>query len=200
MAFMLPFLGKAGAAMLPGLLQHLFGGKDPRQQYMQQVQNLLSPQNMSKLTQGFYQQNLGSPAYAQGQRQIAAGANETGNQVAAKMGASGIGQSGTGALLSSLTPSLTGNAMAGLQTGAFNQAQGAAQNSIQQQLQALGQTGQPWTQGPSQTSQMFGGGMAALGPLLQALMGHMAKGGMAGYPGYGGGGVQNQGQPQGGWG
>ena len=160
----LPFLGQAGIAMLPGLMNKLFGG-DPQKDYRSRVNALLAPQNMGKLTNQFFQQAVGGPGYAQGQSMIAAGANQAGNQVAQNLGSRGIGTSGTGAILSGLMPSLVGSQMAGLRTGAWNQAQGQAQSSIDQQIKALS-----GSMGPSQTSQMFGGGLAALGPLLQALM------------------------------
>jgi hypothetical protein len=151
------------ASFLPGLLGSLgLFGEDPRKKQMREIQKLLAPQNMAKLTQQFYQQGLGSPAFAQGQRSIAQGANQTGNLLAQKMGQAGIGGSGLGAISSSIVPSITGNALAGLQTGTYNQAQGQAQNSIQQQLQAiLGQSG------PSQNMGLFAGGLSAFGPLLQ---------------------------------
>ena len=163
----LPFLGNAAMAFAPSLLNSLFGGQDPGKQYRTRVAGLLAPQNMGRLTQQYFQQALGSPAYAQGQRQIAQGANQTGNMLQQRAAQAGIGGSGLGALMSSLTPSISGNALAQLQAGAYQGAQGQAQNSIQQQLGAMGQTGQPWAFGPSQNQEMFSGGLAALGPLLE---------------------------------
>lgn len=188
---LLGLLGSGGLSMLPGLLSHLLGG-DPQKKYRQRVAGLLAPQNMSKLTNGYYQNNLGSPGYAQAQNAIGAGANASQNNLMANLGSRGLGTSGTGAILSSLMPSLVGSQMAGLRTGAYNAAQGQAQGNIEQQLKALQET-----QGPSQTQQMFGGGLAAFGPMLQAfLQHHAANGGMNGYPGYNANGVQNQLQPQ----
>jgi len=169
-----------GLSMLPGLLS-MFGG-DPRKKYMSQVQKLLGPQNMGNLTQQFYQQGLGSPAFSQAQRQIAQGSNQAGNILAQRMGQAGIGGSGTGAVLSSMVPSMTGNALAGLQTGLYGAAQGQAQNSIQQQLQQL----QAMGAGPSQNQQLFSGGMSAFGPMLQAFMAQRFPG-MFGMGGGGGG-------------
>jgi hypothetical protein len=159
----------------PGLLSKLFGG-DPQKKYRQQVQNLTSPLNVGKLTNQFYQQGLASPAFSQAQGQIAAGANQTSNQVNANLGARGIGTSGTAAILSALAPSLVGSQQAGLRTSLHQGAQGMAQNSIQAQLQALmGQQGQP-----SQTQGLFGAGLEAFGPILQAWISSK-------YPGMGGG-------------
>ncbi len=172
MGFMLPLLANAGASFLPSLLGHLFGGQDPQQKLRQQMQQVLAPANFAKLSGQFYQQNLGSPAYAQGQRDIAGGANMAGNNLQANLGARGVGTSGSGAVLSSLVPSLVGSQMAGLQTGAWNQAQGQAGNNIQQQLAALQQTGGQ----PSQNQQLFAGGLGAFGPILQQLLQHQYPG------------------------
>lgn len=163
MAFMLPFLGQSALALLPGLMSKLSG--DPYKRYQQQVQNILAPQNMSRLTQGFYQQALGSPAYGMAQRQIGAGTNQTMNRLASNAGISGVSNSGVGNLGASIGPSLAGNAMAGLQTNMWNNAGQQAQNAIQQQL---GQLGNQMPLG--QTQQLFGAGIGSLGPLLQQLL------------------------------
>lgn len=170
MAFMMPLLGNAAAGFLPGLLNQLFGGKDPGQQYRQNVNNILAPQNMSRLTQGYYQNMLGSPAFGQAQRQIAAGNNATMGQLASRMGAAGVGQSGVGNLAASVGPSLAGNAMSGLTSNMWNQAGQQAQNAAQSQIGALG--GQ---MNPTQGQQFAGLGIANLGPLLQQLFAHMQR-------------------------
>lgn len=154
----------------PGFLSGIFGG-DPQKELRKKMMQLMSPQNQAKLTNQFYQQNLGSPAYSQGLSTIAAGANQAGNQVAANLGARGIGTTGTGAILSSLVPSLVGSQQAQLRTGAYNSAQGQAMQTLQQQLAAL--TG---TAGPSQTRQLFGAGLDAFGPMFNSWL-------MAKYPG-----------------
>lgn len=171
-----PLLGGAGAAAFPpmlipllmsfapALLNKLFG-RDPQKELRKKVAQLTSAGNLGRVTNEFYQQNLASPAFSQAQGQIAAGANQTANQVAANLGARGIGTSGTGAILSSLTPSLVGSQQAGLRTSAFGQAQSAAQEQIQRQLQAL-----YGTQGPSQTQQFFAGGLQSIAPYLQAFL------------------------------
>jgi hypothetical protein len=115
-----------------------------------------------------YQQQLASPAYSQAQGAIAQGANQTGNQVATELGARGIGTSGTGAILSSLTPSIVGSQMGQLKTGAYNSAQQQAQNTIQQQIANL-----QGTSGPSQSRQLFAGGLDAFLPFL---LQHLGKG------------------------
>lgn len=161
MAFM-PFLGKAALAFAPSLLGGLFGGKDPGKQYRTRVNALLAPQNMGRLTQQYYQQTLGSPAYALGQRQAAQGANLTGNQFAQRAAMSGLGNTGIGAIMSSLTPSISGNLLSQLQAGAYQQAQGQAQNTIQQQIAAL-QGQMPATRNEG----LFSAGLGAFGPLLQ---------------------------------
>ena len=117
---------------------------------------------------------MGSPAYQQGLGTIAAGANATAANVARQLGASGIGATGTGAILSSLGPSLVGGQQAGLRTAAYTGAQNQAQSQIAQQIAAL--TG---TSGPSQSQQLFSGGLEAFLPYLQSLLGSRLGG-----PGY----------------
>ena len=167
-----PLLLQALLSAAPGLLSGLFGG-DPRKKYRKQVAQLTSPQNVSNLTNQFYQQGISSPAYSQAQGTIAAGANQAANDVGASLAARGIGTTGTGAILSGLTPSLVGSQQAGLRTSAYNSAQGQAQNAIQKQLEALQgtsinpQTGQMI---PGQTQQYFAGGLDAFLPYLQSLL------------------------------
>jgi hypothetical protein len=163
-----PTILAALLSFAPGLLSSLFG--DPAKKYRHQVAQLTSAGNVGKTTNQFYQNNLASPAYSQGLRTIAAGANQSANDVGASLAARGIGTTGTGAILSGLTPSLVGSQQAGLRTSAYNSAQGQAQNAIQAQLAALG-----GTQGPSQTQQYFGAGLDAFLPYLQGLLhGHQA--------------------------
>lgn len=146
----------------PSLINKIFG-KDPAKEFHKKVARLTSAQNVGKLTNQFYQQNLGSPAYSQAQGTIAAGANQGAGQLAASLGARGIGESGTAAVLSSLTPSIIGQQQAGLRTSAYQSGQQQAQNAIQAQLAALqGTYGQQ-----SPTQQMFGAGLDAFGPQLQ---------------------------------
>ena len=160
-SLLIPLLSSFG----PSILSKLFGGKSPQEKLQQKIMALLAPQNMSKLTNQLYQQNLGSPGFSQAQGQIAAGANQAGNNLAAKLGARGIGTSGSAAVMSSLIPSLVGSQQAGLRTDAFNSAQGMAQNNIQQQIEAL-----KATSGPSQNMQLFGTGMSSFAPYLQKFM------------------------------
>lgn len=157
-----PLLLSALLSFSPAILSRLFGG-DPQARLRQQINQLLAPQNVSRLTNQFYQQNLGSPAYSQAQGTIAAGANQTGNEVAQRLGSMGIGSTGTGAILSSLTPSLVGREQGGLRTSAYNFAGQQAQDTIARQIAAL--TG---TQGPSQSQQFLAGGLESFGPMLTA--------------------------------
>lgn len=153
-----PLLLSGLLSAAPGFLSKLFGG-DPREEYRKKVAALLAkrPELIAKL----YQQAQGSPAFAQAQGQIAAGANATQGNLQSSLGARGIGTTGTGAILSSLLPSLVGNQQAQLRTSAYGAASNQADSDIQAQLAAL--TG---TQGPSQTAQLFGAGLGAFGPLL----------------------------------
>lgn len=157
-----PLLIASFASMLPGLLSKLFGS-DPNAKLRAEIARLTSPQNVGNVTNQFYQQALSSPAYSQAQQSIATGANQTSNQLATSLASRGLGTSGTASVLSSLTPSLVGSQQAGLRTTAYQGAQGQAEQSIQQLLAAL-----MGTRGPSQSSQLFAGGLSALGPLLEA--------------------------------
>jgi hypothetical protein len=156
----------------PGLLSKLFGG-DPQARYRAEVAKLLASRGAR--TNALYQQVQGSPAFSQAQGTIAAGANQASGNLASSLGARGIGTTGTGAVLSSLLPSLVGSQQAGLRTSAYGAAQGQADQDIQAQLAAL--TG---SQGPGQASQMFAGGLSAFGPLLAMWL-------KSKYPGMGGG-------------
>lgn len=148
----------------PSLISKLFGG-DPQKELERRIARLQSPQNIGKVTQGLYQNVIGSPAFSQAQGTIAAGANAGAGQLASELGARGIGTTGTGAVLSSLTPSIVGSQMAGLRTGAYNSAQQQALQQIQAQIARL--TGQ----GPSQTQQLFAGGLSSIAPFFQQYLG-----------------------------
>jgi len=144
----------------PSLLSKLFG-HDPAAEYRKQANKIIDPQNIARLQQQFYQQLQASPAFSQAQGNIALGANVAGNQLQNSLAARGIGTSGTGAVLSSLVPSLVGSQQAGLRTATYNSAQEQAMNNIQQQLAAL-QGRMP----ASTSSQLFGAGLDAFGPML----------------------------------
>lgn len=159
-----PLLLGALASFAPALLSKLGAfGPDPQAELRKKLAKLLSPEALQALTAQNYQANLGSPAYSQAQGAIAQGANLAGSNLAANLGARGIGATGTGAVLSSLTPSLVGSQTAQLRTQAHTSAQQAAMEQIRRQIEAL--TG---TAGPSQGMQLFGGGLEAFAPLLQA--------------------------------
>jgi len=146
-------------SFLPGLLSHLFGG-DPQAHYRAMVAKLLTQR--PDLINKYYQQAQGSPAFSQAQGQIAAGANATQGGLQSALGARGIGTSGTGAILSSLLPSIVGSQQSQLRTSAYGAAQNQADSDIQAQLAAL-----QGSQGPSQTQQYFGAGLSSFGPLLE---------------------------------
>lgn len=157
-----PLLLASLFSFAPALLSRLFGS-DPNQRLRNEIARLTSPGSVGRRTEKFYQQALGSPAYSQAQGAIAAGANQTANQVAASLAQRGLGTTGTGAILSSLTPSIVGSQQAGLRATAYQGAQSEAQSQIEAMIKAL-----MATQGPSQSSQLFAGGLSAFGPLLQA--------------------------------
>lgn len=166
-----PLLLSALMSFAPGLLSSLFG--DPRQKYLSQVRRLTSAQNVGRETDKAYQNIIGGPAFSQAQSTIAAGANQASNQVAQNLAARGIGTSGTGAVLSGLTPSLVGSQMGQLRTSAHTSAQEQANRAIQAQLNALSGTyGQA-----SPTQQAFGTGLEAFLPFLQSLLQNRGAGG-----------------------
>ena len=152
MSFAPSLLGAAG----------LFG-QDPKKKLRKDMGRLMDPKLQAQLTQQFYQQMLSSPAFSQAQGTIAAGANQTGGQLASELGRAGMTGTGTGAILSSLLPSLVGQQQAGLRTSAYSSGQNQAQNEIQQRISALG--GAP-SFGPSQTQQLGAGGLEAFLPFL----------------------------------
>lgn len=160
-ALLLPLLLSFG----PAALSKLFGGEDPKAKLRRQIMELLSPAMRAKLSEQFYRQNLQSPAFAAGQGAIATGANVASNQLSQNLGARGLGTTGTGAILSSLTPSLIGKGISGLHVAAEQDARAAADKSIADQIAAL--TG---TQGPSETRQFVGAGIGAFTPYLAAYL------------------------------
>lgn len=149
----------------PAVFSRLFSIQDDKARLRQELFQLLTPENMKRLTEQFYKQNIQSPAFSQGQQVIASGANATANQVAQNLGARGIGTSGTGAILSSLTPSLVGQQMAGLRTTAHNAAAADARQTIQQQADALINTS-----GPSMNRQLFSAGLDSFTPYLASYL------------------------------
>ena len=159
LSLLLPFL----MAFAPGLLGKLFG--DPNQKLRAQVAELLRPENMARLTNANYQQAISSPAYSQAQGSIAQGANQAANTVAANLAQRGLGTTGTGAVLSGLTPSLVGSQTAGLRTGAYESSRQQALDTISKQIEALYKTS-----GPSQSQQLFSGGLSAFSPYLESYL------------------------------
>ena len=149
----------------PAVFSKLFSMQGDKDKLRAELFQLLTPENMKRLTEKIYQQNIQSPAFAQGQNVIASGANQTSNQVAQSLGARGIGTSGTGAILSSLTPSLVGQQIAGLRTTAHNAAASDARSTIQSQVDALMNTS-----GPSQNKQLFAAGIDSFTPYLASYL------------------------------
>ncbi len=159
-----PLLLPLLVTMGPSLLSKLFGGNQ-QAELRSMIARLSSPGMLAKMQGQFYNQNLQSPAYSTAQATIGAGANQTANSVASSLAERGIGTTGTGAVLSGLTPSLVGSQMGRLRTDAWNSAQSSTSDWLKAQIAAL--TG---TQGPSQTQQLFAGGLEAFGPFLRAYL------------------------------
>ena len=149
-------------SMGPAVLSKLFGN-DPQKKLQKQIMQLLSPEQQAALTQKFYQANISSPGFSQAQGTIAAGANQASNQVAGNLAARGIGTSGTGAILSGLTPSLVGSQTGQLRAGAMTSAQEQARATTNAQIAAL-----QGTSGPSQTQQYIGSGLQSFGPMFES--------------------------------
>jgi hypothetical protein len=160
MSLLLPLLMSFGPSILSKLLGH-----DPQADLRHKLNALISPDNLARLHAQYSQILQQSPQFSQAQGAIATGANQTANDVAANLAARGIGTSGTGAVLSGLTPSLVGSQIAKLRTDVSNQAAQLAQGNIQQQISNL--TG---TSGPSQSMQLFGAGLESFQPYLQAYL------------------------------
>jgi len=158
-------LGPLLMAFGPSLISALFGGgkgSTQNDKLRQQIMALLSPQAQAQLAKQYYQQNISSPGFSQGQSVIAAGANQTANTVAENMGARGLAGSGTRDVLSGLTPSLVGSQIAGLRTAAQTQANTQAQQNIAAQIAALTGT----QSGPSQSQTQSAGGIQQFTPFL----------------------------------
>jgi len=161
---LLSLLGPAALAFLPSILGKLFGG-DPNKKLREQIAALLSQQNINRLTNAGYQQAIGSPAYSQAMGNIATGANAASNTVAQNLAARGIGTTGVGAVLSGLTPSLVGSQTAGLRTTAYESARQQAMDTISKMIETLHKTS-----GPSETRQLFSGGLSAFSPYLESYL------------------------------
>lgn len=149
-------------SMGPAALSQLFS-QSPKV-LQDKISELLKPENVAAVTNQFYQQGLGSPAYSQAQANIAQGANQTANTLAASLASRGIGTTGTGAILNSLTPSIVGSQQSALQSKLYGEAQTAALQNIKDriaQLQGIANAG------PSQTMQLLGTGIDALNPIVQ---------------------------------
>jgi hypothetical protein len=159
---MSPLVFQALMSMGPAVLSKLFGN-DPQKKLQKQIMQLLSPEQQAALTQKFYQANISSPGFSQAQGTIAAGANQASNQVAGNLAARGIGTSGTGAILSGLTPSLVGSQQGQLRAGAMTSAQEQARATTNAQIAAL-----QGTSGPSQTQQYLAGGLESFGPVFES--------------------------------
>lgn len=156
-----PMLLSALLSFGPSAISGLLGKKaDPQQELRKQLLTIIGQQ--PELARRFYQEVISSPGFSAAQGSVATGANEASNQVAGNLAARGIGTSGTGAILSGLTPSLVGSQLGKLHAAAQEQANQQAQNTIQQQIGAIGATS-----GPSQTRQLFGGGLEAFAPIFQ---------------------------------
>ena len=164
-----PF-GAIGMSLLPGLLGGLFGGESPQEKLMKQIQKISNPANLNTQTTDFYRNFLNSPAYAQSQANIAGGSNQALNVLRQGLGARGLGSSGIGAVAPAITSSLAGNQLGQLQSSTYGQAQNAAQQSIQQQIQALVGGANAGLAGPGQNQQLFGGGLQDLAKYFAAYL------------------------------
>jgi len=150
-------------SFLPSIISSLSG--DPRKKLMDEINKLQSPENIAALANKYYENTMAGPAYQGALGSIASGANQTAGNLAQSLGARGIGTTGTGAILSSLTPSIVGSQQAALRTKAYEGAQQQAMDEVKARIAAM--TGM---QGPSQTQQYLGAGMSAFSPYLQQFL------------------------------
>lgn len=161
-----PIMGLLQGLSGAGSLLSLFHRNDPSEQYRKYFENLnalFSPQNINSKTNAFYQQFLGSPAYAQAQSSLARGANTIQNSYA--RGAAGMGATtGIGQAAKALSSGAYGSGLSQLQAGGYNSSLDAALKALSAQAGAAGglPVGQP--QGFAQQ------GGAALGALNQFLL------------------------------
>ena len=160
----LPLLISFGPAIFSKVMDQIRG--NPQQRLRDEIAKLQSPENIAALTNKYYQTAMAGPAYQGALGSIASGANQTAGNLAQSLGARGIGTTGTGAILSSLTPSIVGSQQAALRTKAYESSQQQAMDEIKARISAL--TG---TQGPSQTQQYLGAGLSAISPYLQQFLG-----------------------------
>lgn len=151
------------ASFLPALLTKLFhlGGDSP-DEIRRKISKLTSSANIGRLTDKYYQQNIGSPAYSQAQGAIATGANQAAGDIARGLASRGLSTSGIAALAPAIGASSVGGQQAQLRTTAYGQAQGQAQDEIKRLIDAL--TSQ---QGPSPGAQALGAGFEQFAPFLQ---------------------------------
>ena len=150
-------------SFLPSIISSL--SPDPKKKMLEEVNRLQSHENIAALANKYYQTAMAGPAYQGALGSIASGANQTAGNLAQSLGARGIGTTGTGAILSSLTPSIVGSQQAALRAKAYESSQQQAMDEIKARISAL--TG---TQGPSQTQQYLGAGMSAFSPYLQQFL------------------------------
>jgi hypothetical protein len=175
-----PAAGAAGATGLAALLANplflpillsfgpagiakLFGHKTPEEKAREQIEQLLA--NRSKMVNENFRQVVSSPAYSAAQGSIATGANQASNNVAANLAERGIGTTGTGAVLSGLTPSLVGSQNAKLLSSAHSTATDMFESELQKRIAAINGAA-----GPSRSAQLFGGGLDAFRPYLNAYL------------------------------
>ena len=177
-----PITIAALSSVLGPLLGGLFRGKDPADALRQKLGVVSNPQNLLGLTNQFYQAFLGSPAFSQAQGNIASGQNTALQGLRQSLGARGLTTSGIGSVAPALAQSGAANQLAQLRAGGYSQAQNAAQQSIQQQIQALlgGGAGQN-TQGS-----LVGAGLSSFAKFLQQYYLNKALGGGEGGGGDGG--------------
>ena len=116
----------------PAAISKLFGHKTPEQKAREQIEQLLA--NRAKMTTENFRQVVSSPAYSAAQGSIATGANQASNNVAANLAERGIGTTGTGAVLSGLTPSLVGSQQSALLANAHKQATDMFESEFQKRI------------------------------------------------------------------
>lgn len=154
----------SGGTSLAGLLMGP-GKNDSYQQYMRQLQTWLNPGQINQDQNAFYKQFLASPAFAQGQNANIQGANVLQNQLAGRLGQSGLGASGIGQAAQSMAQSSLGPMMSKLYAGGWQSAGDMAGNLARMRVSGIG--------GAPAPNNMAGGllasGLSGIGDVLKLL-------------------------------
>lgn len=155
-----------GTAMLPWLLNRFFGGQDPMQQRVNQINTIMSPQNIMRNANTYYRAGIQSPGFQTQLGQIAGTTNNMANVIGNRFAANNPGMDAGRRMGATM---MRGNA--GLQTGqAYGNLYNTSMNTSLQGAHGLASLLASMGAGPSQSSQLAAGGINAFLPLLFSAM------------------------------